>query len=374
MRILLLNRYAQRGASSRLRTLQYIPYLEKFGATVESVPLFDLNYIDNIHATDDWLKGRFRSTPHIVEGFVRRIGALLQARRYDVIWLEKELFPYMPGIFEGMLKRLNVPYVVDYDDAIFHRYDQARSAIVRRLLSRKLYPLLNGAFAVIAGNDYLADYARRHGASRVEIIPTVLDITRYRLSPEPDDVVLRIGWIGSPSTAPYLKLLSAPLQAMAKVRPTILVTIGAPPLRIPGVTIEQHDWSIDTEVLLVESFHVGVMPLLDTAWERGKCGYKLLQYMACGRPVAASPVGVNRQIVNNRTGYLAKGDDEWLAAFQRLAGSPQQRTAMGTIGREWVEHGYTLRTMAPRVAEVLMAAGGAVSSTRNALSTMYFNL
>lgn len=357
MKILLLNRYALRGASSRLRTLQYVPYLETLGATVKSVPLFDLNYIDDIYATPNWLAGRLRSAPHIVEGFMRRVGALLRARRYDVVWVEKELFPYLPGVFERVLGWLNVPYVVDYDDAIFHRYDQARSAAVRCLLGKKLDPLLAGASAVIAGNAYLADYAGRHGARRVETIPTVLDITRYRLSPEPDDAVLRIGWIGSPSTAPYLKLLSAPLQAMARIRPIRLVTVGAPPLELPGVTIEQHDWSIDTEVSLVESFHIGVMPLLDTVWERGKCGYKLLQYMACGRPVIASPVGVNRQIVNGRAGYLAKDDAEWLAAFQRLAESPQQRVAMGAIGREWVEQGYTLQAMAPLVAEVLIATG-----------------
>jgi len=337
--------------------LQYIPYLETLGVTVDSVPLFDLNYIDDIYATQDWFAGRFRGAPHLLEGFVRRMGALLGARRYDVVWLEKELFPYLPGAFEGVLKRLGVPYVVDYDDAIFHRYDQARSALVRRLLANKLDPLLRGAFAVIAGNDYLADYARRHGARRVEVIPTVLDITRYRVVPEPDAAILRIGWIGSPSTAPYLQLLQSPLQTMAQERPHRLVTVGAPPLDMPGVAIEQHDWSIETEAALVESFHIGVMPLLDTAWECGKCGYKLLQYMACGRPVIASPVGVNRQIVDGQAGFLAKTDDDWLTALRHLSASPQQRSAMGAVGRQWVEHGYTLQAMAPRVATVLMEAG-----------------
>lgn len=353
---MLLSRYPERGASSRLRTLQYVSYLETLGATVESFPLFDLKYMDEIHANPNWLVGRLRSAPHIVKGFMRRIGALFRAHRYDLVWVEKELFPYLPGVFERVLGWLNMPYVVDYDDAIFHRYDQSRSALVRFVLGRKLDSLLAGANAVIAGNAYLADYARRHGARRVEVIPTVLDITRYRLSPEPDDAVLRIGWIGSPSTAPYLKLLSAPLQAMAKIRPICLITVGAPPLELPGVAIEHHDWSIDTEVALVESFHIGVMPLLDTAWEQGKCGYKLLQYMACGRPVIASSTGVNRQIVGGRAGYLANDEAEWLAAFQRLAESPQRRASMGASGRQCIEQGYTLQVMAPRMAEVLMTA------------------
>lgn len=356
LNLLLLSRYDARGASSRLRTLQYVPALEAQGFVVTHLPLFGSAYLDTIYRSGGWLAGRVRSAGRVGAAMVRRLSALLGARRYDVVWVEKELFPYLPGSFERLLARTGVPYVVDYDDAIFHRYDRARSRMVRGLLGAKLDPLLRGAFAVTAGNAYLADYARRHGARRVEQVPTVVDIDRYRHVSEPAGEVFRIGWIGSPSTAPYLSAIHAPLRALAAERPVRLVTVGAPPLDLPGVPVEQHDWTLDSEAQLIEGFHAGVMPLLDSPWEQGKCGYKLIQYMACGRPVIASPVGVNGAIVGSDAGFMAAGAAEWLDAFRALAESAERRAAMGTAGRARIEQGYTLQVMAPRIAALLAEA------------------
>lgn len=356
LNFLLLSRYDARGASSRLRTLQYVPVLEAQGFAVTQLPLFGSAYLDAIYRSDGWLAGRARSAKNVGAAMMRRLWTLLRAQRYDVIWVEKELFPYLPGTFESLLARTGVPYVVDYDDAIFHRYDHARSRIVRGLLGTKLDPLLRGAFAVTAGNAYLADYARRHGARRVEPVPTVLDIDRYRHAPDPGGEALRIGWIGSPTSAPYLSILHSPLRALAAERPICLVTVGAPPLDLPGVPVEQHDWTLESEARLIEGFHVGVMPLLDSPWERGKCGYKLIQYMACGRPVVASPVGVNGAIVGNDAGFMAATEAEWLDAFRALAESAERRAAMGAAGRARIETGYTLQVMAPRIGALLAEA------------------
>ncbi len=356
LNLLLLSRYDARGASSRLRTLQYVPALEAHGFAVTHLPLFGSVYLDTIYRSGGWLAGRARSSGRVAAAMTRRLSALLGARRYDVVWVEKELFPYLPGLFERLLARVGVPYVVDYDDAIFHRYDRARSRLVRGLLGAKLDPLLRGAFAVTVGNSYLADYAQRHGARRVESVPTVVDIDRYRHVPEPVGEAFRIGWIGSPSTAPYLSILHAPLRALAAERPIRLVTVGAPPLDVPGVPVEQHAWTLDSEARLIEGFHAGVMPLLDSPWEQGKCGYKLIQYMACGRPVIASPVGVNGTIVGGNAGFMAADGAEWLDAFRALAESAERRAAMGAAGRARIEQGYTLQVMAPRVAALLAEA------------------
>lgn len=356
LNLLILSRYDVRGASSRLRTLQYVPALEAQGFAVTHLPLFGATYLDTIYHSGGWLAGRARSAGRVGAAMVRRLSALLGARRYDVVWVEKELFPYLPGAFEGLLARAGVPYVVDYDDAIFHRYDRARSRFVRGALGAKLDPLLRGAFAVTAGNAYLADYARRRGARRVEQVPTVVDIDRYRHVLEPTGEVFRIGWIGSPSTAPYLSTIHGPLRALAAERPVRLVTVGAPPLDLPGVPIERHDWTLDSEVRLIEGFHAGVMPLLDSPWEQGKCGYKLIQYMACGRPVIASPVGVNGAIVGDDAGFMARDDAEWLDGFRALAESAARRAAMGAAGRVRIEDAYTLQIMAPRIAALLTEA------------------
>lgn len=356
MRLLLLSRYGPLGASSRLRMYQFTPALEAAGFEITVSPLFSDHYVESLYATGS------RPRLEIFLGYLRRLKILLQVKQFDVVWVEKELFPYLPGMFEHSLARLKVPYVVDYDDAVFHTYDQHRLPWVRGLLGERLTPLISGAYTVTAGNAYLADYARRHGAACVEIIPTVVDLHRYRALPEPDDSVFRIGWIGSASTVKYLDQLREPLRQLALHGDVCLVTVGAPPLRSFGVALEQHPWSADTEAALLATIHVGVMPLPDTPWERGKCGYKLIQYMACGRPVVASPVGINSEIVDDGVGFLAADHDAWVGALSLLRAQPELRRSQGMAGRKKVESRYSLQAVAPGISRLLEEAAGMTGS------------
>jgi glycosyltransferase involved in cell wall biosynthesis len=351
-RLLLLTRHGARGSSSRLRLMAYRPWLEAAGFCVEASPFFDDAYLHDLYAC-----GSARRR-HVVHAYARRLLALAGIRRYRLIWIEKELFPFLPGAVDGLFRHVGVPYVVDYDDATFHRYDRHRMRAVRALLGRKLVALLRGARLVTAGNAYLADYARNAGAADVQLVPTVLDIRHYEVLAEPRSAELRIGWIGSPSTAPYLGLVREPLRRLAAERPIRLVVIGArdlPPLEAP---VEQHEWSEDTESALLGSVHVGIMPLLDGPWERGKCGYKLLQYMACGRPVIASPVGVNVDIATPAVGFLAADAGQWLAALRTLAADAALRRRLGDAGRARVEADFSLQTRGPQVAALLARAAG----------------
>lgn len=355
-KLLILNRYTEQGASSRLRTLQYIPMLEAAGFDVTTLPLFDQRYLEEIYRSESWLEGRLRSFSIVASAMFKRLRVVLTTNNFDVIWVEKELFPFLPGAFEGLLARSGVPYIVDYDDAIFHRYDQSRHAPMRWLLGTKLDRLLQHSFAVSAGNGYLADYARSRGAQCVIRLPTVVDLDRYHVSPETEAGEIRIGWIGSPSTAPYLSLISEPLRLLSIERAIRLVTVGAPKLTMPGVRLEQHSWSLETEARLVSTFHIGVMPLANTLWERGKCGYKLIQYMACGRPVVASAVGVNPEIVSCDIGCLASDDEGWLLALRRLSNSAELRQAMGNAARARVEQRYCLQVTSSQLIEKLREA------------------
>ena len=356
IRLLILSRYDERGASSRLRTLQYVPSLQEQGFQVTHQPLFNSAYLGSIYQSRNWLVTRSRNSGRVAMAMARRLAAILKARRFDVIWVEKELFPYLPGWFESCLGLTNIPYIIDYDDAIFHRYDISSRLFIRKILGNKLDPLLNDCFAVTAGNTYLADYCTKHGAKRVEIIPTVIDIDRYSYSKDPNGNEFRIGWIGSPSTAPYLNLIVNPLRALANERPIRLVTVGAPPIEMPGVPLEQHSWSLENEASLISSCHVGVMPLSDTPWERGKCGYKLIQYMACGRPVIASSIGANTDIVQENVGFLADNDNAWLDALRTLATSPEIRSKMGAEARKLVENKYTQQIMLSTIHKILIEA------------------
>lgn len=353
VRLLVLSRYGPMGSSSRLRILQYLPYLTATGFDVTPCPFFSEAYLLGLYECDR------RLSWDVVTSYLRRIRALMAARRYSLVWVEKELFPYLPAWFEGFLHRAQIPYVLDYDDAVFHRFDLHPSRLVRRLLGNKYASLIRSARLVTPGNRYLADYCVDRGARDIRILPTVLDIDRYHVQPEPalsstDEV--RIGWIGSPTTASYLELVRQPLQALARERPLRLVVIGARDIPRIEVPIEHHRWSAETEASLLSTLHVGIMPLSDGPWERGKCGYKLIQYMAVAKPVVASPVGVNPDIVTPDVGYLAAKDRDWLEAFRLLSADLVLRHRLGQAGRARVEARYCLQTSAPHLTEMLAQA------------------
>jgi glycosyltransferase involved in cell wall biosynthesis len=342
-RLLLLPRYTESGASSRLRMLQFVPALEEAGASVTVDPFFDEAYLAAYYA------GGRKPLGAALAGYRRRFAAVFRAQA-DLVWVEKELFPFVPGMAERLLSKRR--YVVDYDDAVFHGYDRHRLAPVRWALGRKLQPLIAGAAAVTAGNDYLARYARQAGARRVELVPTVVDVARYPVTPPADGEPLRVGWIGTPANARYLGPVIEALGRVHRRYPVKLVTIGAPPLPDLPVPQEVHGWSEATEGALLSGIDVGVMPLPDSPFERGKCGYKLIQYMAVGRPVIASPVGVNSVIVDDAVGYLADDVGAWEAALIALAEDRARRERMGAAGRAKVERHYAADVIAPRLVRL----------------------
>jgi glycosyltransferase involved in cell wall biosynthesis len=235
-----------------------------------------------------------------------------------------------------------------------HKYDSNRRSLVRGLLGRKLDVLLRSAAAVTAGNAYLADYARGHGARRVVHLPTVIDIDRYDDVPSPASGEVRVGWIGTPSTVKYLVELLPVLAEVASTTPIRLVTIGAPSIPVPdGLALEQIVWSEAGETQALAGLDIGIMPLPDEPFERGKCGYKLIQYMASGRPVIASAVGVNSEIVTPDSGILAADAAEWKSALLRLCADRGLQRTMGRAGRLKVEKEYTLQVNAPRLIALM---------------------
>ncbi|WP_240466164.1 glycosyltransferase [Arhodomonas sp. KWT] len=335
-----------------MRYLQYLPYFRDQGVTVEVAPLFSDAYLQALYNSGS----RWRE---VLAGYMRRFGALGRARRFDVLIVEKELYPFLPAVVERLLRAMGVPYVADYDDALFHRYDRHPRALVRRLLGRKIDAVMRHAAVVVAGNEYLAARARKAGADRVEVIPTVVDTERYRLLPGPANEVPVVGWIGTPRTSRYLQALLPVFEALQREVPVRFAAVGAREADFAGTPVEAWPWSVETEVSSIQKFDIGIMPLQDSPWERGKCGYKLIQYMACGVPVVASPVGVNREIVTQgENGLLAETAEEWQKALQELLqrGEAGRRT-MGAVGRERVEHWYSLEAQAPRF---LAAVKGAV--------------
>lgn len=351
-RVLFLTKYARNGASSRYRTYQYLPWFEQAGIQSQVMPLFDQAYLMHRYQSGH---GHFRD---MLRALLHRLAALIKARRFELVVVEKEVLPYFPALPERWLEWLGTPYLVDYDDALFHQYDQHKNKWVRRLLGQKIARVMRGAHRVTVGNEYLADYARRAGATRIEIIPTVIDLTRY---PPPDfsrpaHQALIIGWIGSPSTAKYLQAIAPALAQVCADGKSRVQLIGSGPVSLPGVPLEVLAWDEVTEIDRLRQFDVGIMPLPDEPWERGKCGFKLIQYMACGLPVVASPVGVNREIVEpGINGFLADTTEQWIQALRTLLLDAALRHRLGRAGRSKVEDHYSLQVTAPRLIDLIQS-------------------
>ena len=348
MKILLLSRYSYLGASSRLRAFQYIPFLTSQGIEITVSPLVGDEYIKNIYVA------RRIQWSSIFSEYLRRTIALIKYRQFDLLWIEKELFPFVPAFVEVLFKVLKIPYIVDYDDAIFHNYDLSRNPLIRFSMPRKIATVMRCAAGVIVGNEYLASYARTAGASRIELIPTVIDLDRYPRRPDVAKVGFTVGWIGTPVTSKFLSSIQPALSEVCKDKKTQLSVIGSYVLMIEDIPTLMRSWSESTEVEGIRSFDVGIMPLPEGPWERGKCGYKLIQYMACSLPVVASPVGANADIVEHGVnGYLATTQDEWITAITTLRNDRGLRIRMGNAGYSKVENKYCMQKTAPRLLSFL---------------------
>jgi glycosyltransferase involved in cell wall biosynthesis len=348
----LYSRHGRLGPSGRLRLFQYEPWLrEQFGPISIHALVDDANLrrLYAAHGYDRRLLAR---------GYLRRLAELLSDSRAK--WIEKELLPYLPAWFERLLLRGSGPVVFDYDDAAFHNYDLHRSRAVRLLLGGKIDRLMARADLVTVGNEYLADRARAAGSARVEIVPTVIDLDRYELV---DDDARRhrpvvVGWIGSPGSQRYLAGIQAPLSRLIGRGVVRCRLVGATPAAAWEAGVESVPWTEDSEVQQIRTFDIGVMPLPDEPWARGKCAYKLIQYMACGIPVVASPVGANRDVVRHGVnGLLAQGEREWEDALAALAADPALRQKMGREGRARVEREYCVQVTAPRIVSLFRTLG-----------------
>ncbi len=349
MRILALTRYGRLGSSSRVRFYQYFPYLQNHGMEIINASFFDDEYVNNLY----W--EHKRSIQPIVSAYLKRLRDLTARSTFDLIWVEKEIFPWLPALFEFLLSRSKIPYVVDYDDAVFHRYDMHLSPIIRILLRHKIDQVMRNAALVIVGNEYLSERAIQVGSQKVELLPSVVDVSRYLQKRPADHPDFTIGWIGSPVTVPYLDIIREAVAGFgsdSSVRVSLLGAGSSDPF--PTVLTTRLSWNEERELLIGQYFDIGIMPLSDGPFERGKCGYKLVQYMAGGLPVIASPVGINSQIVeHNVNGYLAHSTEDWLNAFRTLNRDVQKRHEMGRAGRLKVEKMYNLQVTAPKLLALL---------------------
>ena len=275
---------------------------------------------------------------------------VFSSRKFDVTILHCELLPFLPGWLESLI--LPKPYIYDFDDAWHLRYKLDRSKFFKIFLGKKVDRVIHSASAVHAGNSYLLKYASEHNKN-INIFPTVLDTQIYKPNPNTNRSIFTIGWIGSPTTAPYLDTLIGPLTQLGSEGPVSLHVIGGKAPRIHNIEVHEIPWSEDTEVENINKFDVGVMPLIDDEWAKGKCAFKLLQYMACGLPVIASNVGANIEVITSKTGFLVSDDQMWIQSLRKLRDDLSLREQLGAAGRTRVKKLYSLQSNLPTLAKTI---------------------
>lgn len=339
MKVLFLTLYPESAASSRYRVHQFLPGLQAAG--IECVVRC---------AAPGMGKPRWQppSLAQLNEAW-RRSGQLRDLGQFDRILVQKSLtsspFPGMVGPLEAHWEKV----LFDIDDAVHLYPPDQLSRIIEPFSPQgelQARTLMARARLTLAGNHWLEEETRRLGGNPC-YFPTVVDTDRFVPGPQPDQVY-RLGWIGSPSTAPYLCPLAPVLQGLDT--PALLVGVGSFPFPFP---VERVDWSLDSEVAQLQRISVGLMPQPEWDWARGKCGLKALQYMACGKPVIASRFGAALDLIEDGvTGLLADSLDEWRAAIERLR-DPAERTRMGEAARESVVRNFSLSTWTPRLLDAL---------------------
>lgn len=350
MKILVLTRYDKMGASSRLRFIQYFDSIVAAGHQITHQSLISDGLL-----SEKYKSGKYR-TFNLFMAYINRLLLLGNLYKFDIIWVEKELFPWVPFWVENLFIYISRfrRIIIDYDDAVFHVYDRSPFVILKWFFGRKIDKLMALSDVVVVGNDYLAERATQAGARSVELLPTVIDINRYQSKWRlrlPVNKMPIVVWVGSPSTIKYLENIRHVLLMVYKVRPFVLRVVGAE-FFDNQLVIDQHAWAEDTESQLIQQSDVGLMPLIDSEWERGKCGYKLIQYMACGLPVIASPIGVNSQIVSpGFNGFLAEDDEGWTKALVSLLENSVLAMSLGMNSRMRVEERYCLQVTAPKLQQ-----------------------
>jgi pantetheine-phosphate adenylyltransferase len=263
-----------------------------------------------------------------------------QARLHDVVLLFKTL-GFSP-LELALLQRANPRIIFDFDDAVMFREQKHRKPLSGKNF-RKFLRTVGHCSAVVAGNDFLACFAQAC-RKRTVVLPTSIDLAKYHLKQHREGLGLTIGWLGLSDGLPYLRHIRTALQRLTKRFPGLrLKVISDKPLYLDGVTVENEPWRLETEQANLSSFDIGIMPLWDSVWTRGKCGYKILQYMGVGTAVVASDVGVNSEIITSgENGFLARTEDDWVNAIASLIENAAQRKSFGLRGRELVEARYSL--------------------------------
>jgi glycosyltransferase involved in cell wall biosynthesis len=340
--------------SQRFRLEQWIPYLRDEGIAVDLVPFADERLMRVLHQPGHWAE----KTTGLARAVLLRMAEVASARRYDVVFIHRALSIVGPGLLERVLPWFGKPIVFDFDDAIW----LLDTTEANRHFGWLKFPGKTSAICrlsthIVVGNGFLAEYAGRFNR-RVTVIPTSVDTERFRPVPKTmSGGPIVIGWTGSSTSQSHLEMFAPDFREIF-ARPDVELRVHSnrrPELgAIPHVWIP---WRPESEPADIAPFDIGIMPIPDDRWARGKCALKALLYMAMGIPAVLSEVGTNREVIDHGVnGFLANTKEEWCACLERLIEDRAMRAQLGGAGRRTVEERYSMTHCATQFADVVRAA------------------
>ena len=338
--------------SFRVRTKIPSAELARHGVLVEHVPLLDDDEDRRLH------EAAIPARAAAALGARARLRRRLAKVDWDVSLIQRQV-DLLPTLALERRAASAQRMVLDVDDAIW--LDSSRGAAGHRLAllkgtSRKVRWLAARAETVIAGNELLAEWLSKYSAN-VKVVPSLVEHREVPVRAHEDRARIVLGWIGSPSTSIYLRRLADPLARLSAAAPGIrfeLLTVGGRAPVIPGLDARSEPWSEDRERRFLTEVDIGLMPIEDTPWARGKCSYKALQYMAAGIPVVADDVGISASVIGHEAaGLIPRSQGEWVDHVAALAGDAALRSRLGAAGRLRIAEGFSVERWAPQLAAIL---------------------
>jgi glycosyltransferase involved in cell wall biosynthesis len=284
----------------------------------------------------------FEKTGHLTKGMIKRLLLLFSVHKYDFIFIHREALPVGPPVLEFVISKiLGKKIIYDFDDAIWLPNTSAQNSVATKLKwYSKVKNICSWSWKVSCGNKYLAHFAGRYN-NQVTVNPTTIDTDYHYPRPRNSEKVV-IGWTGTHSTSKYLQPMTKVLMDLKNRYDFSVKIISNMRPDWDYDDFEFVPWSIDDEIETLNSIDVGIMPLEDSVWEKGKCGFKALQYMALEIPAVASAVGANNLIIDHGTnGFLCHNDQDWINYLSQLISDGKLRKDIGKQGRKKVMEHYS---------------------------------
>lgn len=340
--------------SQRYRLEQWAPLLSERGVVIEFSPFADPELTALLQGP-----GRVVRKVWLTAGALARRARSLSSVTHDLVVVHRAACLAGPPVIEKRLHARGLPLVYDFDDAIFRLHAAAANRRLAWLKAPgKTAALCRLSDHVVVCNEFLAAYARERN-DHVSIVPTSVDTQGYRPRERPPSKRLVVGWMGSSTSQTYLEAAVPMLREVVGARPVELRVVSNRRPSLPGVPHTWREWSVQTETDELAGFDVGIMPMPDDDWARGKCAFKALQCMAMGVATVASAVGANLEVIaHGRNGLLAGSTDEWLACVTSLVDNPDRRHQLGMAGRRTVEERYSMKESAAKFEHVIREVVG----------------